>query len=225
MLFRRREKEDFKQRMRVALWPRRTWWRSIKYLVLRVLRLTASPHAIAMGVAAGVFASFTPFLGFHFMIAFAICSLTRGSYVAGATGTLFGNPLTFLPIWTAVLAAGRFVLDMAGIPHLANHLDFSHLTFDMILNSFWTVWPLIKTMTVGSFIVGVPVASVCYLIVRKMAAIYQRSRLKMLPDRARANWADRLDRQLKTEYEASLAESAQKDDGKSVETLKSKAVT
>ncbi|MEP1441446.1 MAG: DUF2062 domain-containing protein [Hyphomicrobiales bacterium] len=192
--------------MRVALWPRRSLWRSIKYLMLRVLRLTASPHVIAMGVAAGSFASFTPFLGFHFVIAFAICFFTRGSYVAAATGTFFGNPLTFPFIWGAVLTAGRWVLygpSREGAPPI----KVPELSADMILNSFDVVWPVIKAMAVGSLPVGIPVAFVIYLIVRKMARIYQKSRLKMLTDRAKTNWAKRLDSQLHAEYEAELARS------------------
>ena len=206
MIFKRRDKETFGQKMRVALWPRRSLWRSIKYLMLRVLRLTASPHVIAMGVAAGSFASFTPFLGFHFVIAFAICFFTRGSYVAAATGTFFGNPLTFPFIWGAVLAAGRWVLygpSREGAPPL----KVPELSADMIWNSFDVVWPVIKAMAVGSLPVGIPIAFVIYLVVRQMARIYQKSRLKMLTDRAKTNWAKRLDGQLRAEYEASLAHS------------------
>ena len=204
MIFKRRNKETFSQKMRVALWPRRSLWRSIKYLMLRVLRLTASPHVIAMGVAAGSFASFTPFLGFHFVIAFAICFVMRGSYVAAATGTFFGNPITFPFIWGSVLTAGRWILDgptREGAPEL----KVPELSADMIWNSFDAVWPVIKAMAIGSLPVGIPVAFVIYLIVRQMARIYQSSRLKMLADKAKTNWAKRLDSQLHAEYEAELA--------------------
>ena len=51
MLFRRREPEGVWERFRTALWPRRSFTRSVQYLVKRVLRLTATPHAIAAGVA------------------------------------------------------------------------------------------------------------------------------------------------------------------------------
>ena len=204
MIFKRRNKETFGQKMRIALWPRRSLWRSIKYLMLRVLRLTASPHVIAMGVAAGAFASFTPFLGFHFVIAFAICFVMRGSYVAAATGTFFGNPLTFPFIWGSVLTAGRWILygpSREGAPEI----KVPALSADMIWNSFDVVWPVIKAMAVGSLPVGIPVAFVIYLIVRQMARIYQTSRLKMLADKAKTNWAKRLDSQLHAEYEAELA--------------------
>lgn len=223
MLFKRRNKEELSTRVRVALWPRRTWWRSIKYLMLRVLRLTASPHVIAMGVAAGVFASFTPFLGFHFVVAFSICFFTRGSYFAAATGTFFGNPLTFPFIWASVLAAGKFVLDYTGYVETAR-MDVQQLTFETIINSFHTVWPLIKTMTIGAVPVGVPVAFVAYFIVKQMAKVYQKSRLKMLADRARAGWADRLDRQLQADYEATLVAKKRLQDKRAVNKTKRKKI-
>ena len=44
-----------------------------------ILRLRASPHAIAAGVAAGVFASFIPFLGLHIIIAAVVCLADRAA--------------------------------------------------------------------------------------------------------------------------------------------------
>ncbi|MEM8794188.1 MAG: DUF2062 domain-containing protein [Pseudomonadota bacterium] len=198
MLFRRRVKEPLSKRVLVALWPRRTFWRSIKYVMLRVLRLTATPHVIAMGVAAGCFASFTPYLGCHFAISFAICFFTRGSYFAAAAGTFFGNPLTFPFIWASTLAAGHFVLEQFGGAALAAP-EVPELSFDLIVNSFSTVWPVIKTMTIGAFPVGIPVAVVCYLIVREMAKAYKHSRLKMLADKQKELWAAQIEKELAEE--------------------------
>ena len=147
-----------------------------------------------------------PFLGFHFVIAFAICFVMRGSYVAAATGTFFGNPLTFPFIWGSVLTAGRWILygpSREGAPEI----KVPELSADMIWNSFDVVWPVIKAMAVGSLPVGIPVAFVIYLIVRQMARIYQKSRLKMLADKAKVNWAKRLDSQLQAEFEADFARS------------------
>ncbi len=108
MLFRRRDPADWREKLRVAVWPRRSWGRSIKYLAKRVLRLTASPHAIAGGIAAGVFASFTPYMGLHFLIAFAVAYIIAGNMVAAAMGTFFGNPLSFPVYLGGNLFHGKF---------------------------------------------------------------------------------------------------------------------
>ena len=55
MLFGRKVPAGLAERVRTSLWPRRSFWRSGKYFAKRALRLSASPHAIASGVAAGVF--------------------------------------------------------------------------------------------------------------------------------------------------------------------------
>src|SRR5690606_9209209 len=110
MLFRRRKPAHFGERLRVFLWPRRSFWRSAQYFAKRVLRLTATPHAIAAGIAAGTLASFTPYLGFHFIIAAAVAWVIRGNLIASALGTAVGNPLTFPFIWASTMAAGRFIL-------------------------------------------------------------------------------------------------------------------
>ena len=129
MLFRRRKPPSLWERMRTYLWPRRSFSRSIRYIAKRVLRLTATPHAIAAGVAAGIFASWTPFIGFHFMMAFVIAYLVAGNMVAAAIGTSFGNPVTFPFIWTSCYELGKFILgqETGGDRHINLVRLFRHL--------------------------------------------------------------------------------------------------
>jgi uncharacterized protein (DUF2062 family) len=110
MLFKRRSEEPVHKRMMVAMWPRRTWRRSVEYVHKRLMRLRASPHGIAAGFAAGAFASCTPLMGFHFLLSALLAVVTRGSLIASAFGTVIGNPLTFPFIWTTSYAVGRFIL-------------------------------------------------------------------------------------------------------------------
>ncbi|MGO8366658.1 DUF2062 domain-containing protein, partial [Rhizobium johnstonii] len=78
MLFRRRKPAGFKEKMRELFWPRKGFLRPIRYLTMRVLRLSASPNAVAAGVAAGVFVSWTPLIGVHFVMAFVITYFLSG---------------------------------------------------------------------------------------------------------------------------------------------------
>ena len=90
----------------------------MQYFSKRILRLRATPHAIAAGVAAGVFAAFLPFLGFHILIAAALAWLIRGNILAAALGTAaVGNPLSFPLMWAATYAGGRVLLH-AGPAHV-----------------------------------------------------------------------------------------------------------
>lgn len=101
MLFGRREPEPLLDRLRVSVWPRRSWRRSIRYANLRLGRLNASRHAISLGLAIGVFAAFQPILGFQMLFAGAVACLLRASVGAALAGTFVGGPLTWPIMWLA----------------------------------------------------------------------------------------------------------------------------
>jgi uncharacterized protein (DUF2062 family) len=100
--------------MRSFLWPTRGFRRLFSYLFQRIIRLPGTPASIAIGFASGVAASFTPFLGFHFIIGGALAMLFRGNVLASAIGTFFGNPWTFILIWLADYEIGVSVIHSLG---------------------------------------------------------------------------------------------------------------
>src|SRR5689334_20494876 len=110
MLFRSREKPSLATRVRLAVWPRHSWRRSLSYFGKRVLRLSGSPHAVAAGVAAGLISAFSPFIGFHLIIAFVLAYLFRGNMLAAGIATTVGNPLTIPFIWAMSYSVGNVVL-------------------------------------------------------------------------------------------------------------------
>ncbi len=196
MLFRRREPEPLAERLKVWLWPRRSWSRSIRYIKKRVWRLAGSPHAIALGFAIGVFVSFTPYLGLHFLIAGLLAWLLGGSIIASALGTFFGNPLTFPLIWGSTYKLGSFLL---GYSHQAASVDLSegliHPSYDSvwayiasIFSSLDQLWLVLKPMTIGALPLGFIVAFILYFPVRTAVAAYQVSRQKRIA-RRRSNLA------------------------------------
>ena len=182
MLFRSRKPLDFWARWRTAMFPRRSYSRSFQYFKKRVLRLNATPHAIAAGIAAGAFASFTPFLGFHFFLAFAVAYLVAGNMVAAAIGTAVGNPITFPFIFGATYRTGRWILGgppphaEAATPAIHPHvlkLDFS------------TIWePLLKPMAVGAVPLGLLCGFVLYVLTRLAVTQFRERRARRLAARA-----------------------------------------
>ncbi len=190
MLFRRRIPADWREKLRIWLWPRRSWSRSAKYVTKRILRLTGSPHAISAGVAAGVFASFTPFMGFHFLTAFLVAYIIAGNLLAAALGTFFGNPLSFPFIWASTYTTGNFILNRKSTYDDNGHSDklsslevgnfFEH-GFSSIIEQLLNIWnPLIKPMLVGSIPVGVSVSIVVYIITRWVAVKFQARRQRQI---------------------------------------------
>lgn len=192
MLFGRKVRPRFGERMRVAAWPRRSFGRSFSYYRHRVLRLEASPHAIAAGVAAGAFASFTPLIGFHFLLSFALAFVIGGNMLAAAFGTAVGNPLTFPFIWLSSFQLGEFILGRS--PDAMSPLDLE-LSFDLIWNSFATLWPTLKPMFVGGAVMGAVAATGLYVLTRSavMASrAFRRARVEAGRQRAAREAAERL---------------------------------
>lgn len=188
MLFRRREKLGFIARMR-SLWPRRSWSRSLRYLQKRVLRLRATPHAIAAGFAAGIFASFTPFLGFHIILAFAIAYLVAGNLAAVVLGcTVCGNPLTYPFIWASTYELGRYFVQapaLGGPPPES----LGHALEHMNIAAIWE--PVLKPMLIGSLPLGIAFALAGYGLVFATARSFQQRRARQLLQRVEAAHAGR----------------------------------
>jgi len=182
MLFRRRKPADFAERLRIFLWPRRSFRRSVRYYIKRALRLTATPHAIAAGIAAGAFASFTPFMGFHFMIAAALAWVIRGNIIASALGTGVGNPLTFPFIWASTMELGRLIL-YGRHPGEVAPLHLGRALWHLDLHDIWQ--PLLLPMSIGGLILGAVAGVLFYAVTWWTVSAFQQQRRNRLAERAR----------------------------------------
>jgi uncharacterized protein len=179
MLFKRRQTESLLERVRVHLWPRRSWSRSGRYIIYRLRRLRATPHAIALGFATGAFAAVTPFIGTHMIMAALVSWAVGGSIVASLFGTFLGNPLTYPFFWFASYKIGNVLLGTHGTK---KSIDLSHGIFE---SSFEHLWPIIKPMSLGCIPVGLAIATAGYLLVRPMVEAYQHRRRRELHMRHR----------------------------------------
>lgn len=110
MLFKPKQKPSLLLRVQNFLWPRSGVRRAYLYLWHRIIRIRGTPHVISLGLAAGAFASFTPFVGLHFILGGLIALLVGGNILASALGTCVGNPVTFPFIWLSTFNLGGFLL-------------------------------------------------------------------------------------------------------------------
>ncbi|MDL1952314.1 DUF2062 domain-containing protein [Acidobacteria bacterium ACD] len=77
---------------------------------LHLLGRDDPPESVAAAFAVGVAISFTPLIGFHWMMALALAILLRLNKVDVFLGTLVVNPLTLGPTSVAAVWIGRLVL-------------------------------------------------------------------------------------------------------------------
>ncbi len=183
MLFKRRNRAPLLESLRIFLWPRRSWSRSVNYIMLRVNRLSGSAHAIALGCAVGIFVSYTPIMGFHFLAAAVLAYVLGGNMLASALGTFFGNPLTFPFIWASAFKFGNWILGNEASKFKVSELldTFSHGLLYAIENAF-SIY--IKPMMIGGIPLGFIAAFFGYFIIRNLVEKYQAARLKKLAKQA-----------------------------------------
>ncbi len=173
-MFKRRNKVTFAKKMRNSIWPESGWKRAWQYLSVRLYRLKGTPYSLAAGIACGAAISFTPFVGFHFVLAALTALVVRGSIIASALGTAVGNPWTFPFIWVSVLYTGRHMLKADGVNDVP--IDFTtffekamHAIINLDFHLFFEdIWPILWPMMVGCIPYYIVVWLVSYFTVRHM---------------------------------------------------------
>ena len=143
--------------------------RFVSYYKLKLARLPASSYAISSGFACGSMVSFTPLLGFHFLLAIMFAYLLRANYIAALLGTIIGNPVTFPFIWGLIYKVGVFVVDKP------NSNLSPHINFDMIVNQTYEIF---IPMVVGGAILAIPIWVSTYYITYSFVSSFKKARLK-----------------------------------------------
>ncbi len=111
-MFKRRTQRSLTQKVVTVFYPRGGWMRAAGYVIHRLRRLPDAPERIAVGVGAGIAASFTPLFGFHFFLAALVAWSFRGNIFASLLSTFFGNPVTFPFIVVGSIGLGSWILGL-----------------------------------------------------------------------------------------------------------------
>ena len=158
-------------------WPAMGWRRLGRYLWHRLTRLKATPHAIALGVSFGIFASFTPLMGLHIALASFLAYFFGGNLIAAGLGTLVGNPLTFPFIWLMTYNIGAWFL---GVPMPSEGMPPSLSYSGLISGSLSPVLPVIGKMLLGSIPLGAVAALLGYFPMKFIVTGHQNRRRQRL---------------------------------------------
>ncbi|WP_409361732.1 DUF2062 domain-containing protein [Bartonella heixiaziensis] len=190
MLFRRREPIDFVKRVRLWLWPSRSFSRSFSYIRKRILRISATPHKVALGFAIGIFLACSPLFGMHIILAIFFSWLLRGNFAAAIIGTIFSNPLTFLLIVMADYKVGylclSFFSNVNEISLSQIRTLFDGLTLSNVPLLFKGAWETImRPMIVGGTLLGFIFAGLSYIGVYRAIARFQQKRYQKIMQKKR----------------------------------------
>jgi uncharacterized protein (DUF2062 family) len=192
-VFKRRDRRTIWQATSDFVYPRGGWGRAFEYVKHRVRRLPDTPERIARGIWAGVFTTFTPFYGLHFVVAAIIARVMRGNLLAALMSTFFGNPLTYIPIGITSLQTGYFLLGIRGKDaHVGEQFSraFSDLwhNFRAAFTPEVAHWDFLLTFyndvfypyLIGGIIPGVIAATIAYYLAVPLITAYQNRRRKAL---------------------------------------------
>lgn len=140
----------------------------------KILFTTKNPSHVAFSCAMGAFIAFSPFFGFHTIMAIVLSWLfSLNSLIVFGVSLLINNPWTMVPVYLSDYFFGLMVHDALGIPYFENPPFFNSLYyfFDQYLSMpVFYFWPFMiggNLLSIIAFIVTYPI--VLWLIHR-----YQR---------------------------------------------------
>lgn len=191
-MFKRRTKRSWFKAVADIVYPPGGFGRAFRYLAHRIRRLPDPAHRISRGIAAGVFTCFTPFFGFHFLVAALLSFVMRGNLLASLLATFFGNPLTFPFIAGLSMDLGYAILGREG--GLSVRRVFGAFgragsdlydNFRAIFTDATTHWPgmsqffydVFLPYLVGGLVPGIISAAIAYAVSRPLIAAYQKARI------------------------------------------------
>ena len=192
-MFRRRERRSIFRFFYEVIFSLKGISRAIEYVGIRLKRIPDTPHKISLGMSCGIFASFTPLFGLHFIIAGLLSYLLRANVLASLIGTFVGNPITFPIITVFNLKLGEWIIGNSeyssgdGGKIFEGFLDFIFL----IYKSFFTEGSIGENnvprmneflngvfipYSLGGLILGIFIAVISYFLLRPLVATYQKKR-------------------------------------------------
>ena len=135
----------------------------------RFIKLQASPHAIAGGMALGVFIGMSPFFGLHVITAVGLAALLKWSKISALIGVQITNALTAPLIYPVNYWIGSKLAGFSG--ETAWPSEFSLTEFMQFLRQSNQI---ILDMVVGGSVRSLPLALVGYVATLRLVQAYRR---------------------------------------------------
>jgi len=131
---------------------RSRFFRWVRYLYVRLVRINDSPQKIAWGLAVGAFLGVFPTFGLGILIALALAIAFKFNKAAAILGSLIMNPLTTPFFWTASSVLGALLVNRDWHHTLKTFQAFSaHLNLrDLATREGWSF--ILKGLGTGIYV-------------------------------------------------------------------------
>lgn len=141
--------------------------RARRFLIHRVLHADDPPHNLALGMAIGVFVTFTPTIGAQMSLVVFLAWLFRANKVVGVPLVWITNPATIVPIYYPCYVVGRVLLGEPEIG-LAWWQELRHPPpgFFAATHFYWSrMLEIAEPLWLGCVVVSLVLAIITYYVV------------------------------------------------------------
>lgn len=151
------------------------------FFVYRVLHVDDTPHRIALGVAIGIFVTWTPTLGFQMIITLALSWLLGANKLVGVPFVWISNPVTLGAIYYPNFMLGRRLLGAHyEAPRFTQVLMVSGdswiETWILRVQAWWSAtYNVMAPLWLGSLIVGFVLGVATYVAIRYSVVAYRKA--------------------------------------------------
>jgi len=166
-----------------------------RFFIYRVLSLDDTPHRIALGVAVGMFVTWTPTIPCQMVLTIAISALLRANKFVGVPFVWISNPLTLVPVYGPNYLLGAWVLGgrytwghfMAAMKQ-AGEFAVEGSWVEVFLakaHAYWEAfWPIFPPLWLGSVIVALAIGALSYVGTYYGVVAFRRHRSLHRPARS-----------------------------------------
>ncbi len=158
-----------------------------RFFIYRVLSLDDTPHRIALGVAIGIFITWTPTIGLQMILTLALSALLGANKFVGIPFVWISNPFTLVPIYGpnyflgCRLLGGKYAF--SEFMEAVDRASQMNSGFIARVQGWWeAIWPILVPLWAGSIIIGASLGLISYAGVYYGVKAFRRHRHRVHPE-------------------------------------------
>ncbi len=153
-----------------------------RFLIYRVFSLNDTPHRLALGVAIGIFVTWTPTIGLQMLLTVGLAWLFGANKLVGVPFVWLSNPATIIPVYGPNYFVGCWLLgkNPDGWHKVVDAIRFQGSLYERTLEWFYVTRAIFWELWVGSFVVAMVLGVLTYFIMYRMIIVYRTQKKHLL---------------------------------------------
>ncbi len=150
-----------------------------RFFIYRVLHIDDTPHRIALGVAIGIFVTWTPTIGFQMILTVALSTLFKANKFVGVPFVWISNPFTLIPLYGPSYLLGGEILGghykWSAFMQACRKAMSAHNGWITKIQAWWTATSsILLPIWLGSIITGLIAALLTYILIHWAVVKYRK---------------------------------------------------